>query len=138
MRLIANCNPISKLWKNEFFFAYKKMIWNVNWKFCSSRLMYFSRIGSTGSTSVNVFPTFATYVQSNGGTGTNIDGTNNYHSVFTASAQNFFGRFFSNNKHLVISIKVRFFLSLTPFLLRCVRSGKLMYYTLAAAKFFEF
>ncbi len=43
---------------------------------------------STGSTSVNVFPTFATYVQSNGGTGTNIDGTNNYHSVFTASAPN--------------------------------------------------
>jgi hypothetical protein len=42
---------------------------------------------STGSTSVGVFPTFATFVKS--GTGyTNIDGTNNFHSAFTASSPN--------------------------------------------------
>ena len=51
---------------------------------------------STGSTSVNTFPTFATFVKS--GTGyTNIDGTNNFHSAFTASSPNVLSAVNSNN-----------------------------------------
>jgi hypothetical protein len=52
---------------------------------------------STGSISVSSFPTFATFVKTSTGTGANIDGTNNYHSVFTASAPNVLSAVNSNN-----------------------------------------